>query len=39
MTRRSLTDKGVEAIKPRAKMYFYPDPALPSFYVRSCRAA
>jgi hypothetical protein len=34
MARRSLTDKGVEAITPRAKMYSYSDPALPSFHVR-----
>ena len=34
MARRSLADKGVEAFRPRAKMYSCPDPALPSFHVR-----
>jgi integrase len=31
---RNLTDKGVAAIKPRAKTYTHPDPQLPGHYVR-----
>ena len=34
MARRNLTDKGVEALKPRASRYTFPDPALPGHYVR-----
>ena len=34
MGRRGLTDNTVAALKPRAKAYAHPDPALPSFYVR-----
>ena len=34
MTRRSLTDGSVEALKPRDKMYSHLDPALSSFYIR-----
>src|SRR5262245_45258783 len=32
--RKSLTDKGVAALKPRARRYAYPDPELSSHYVR-----
>jgi integrase len=32
--RKSLTDKGVAALKPRPKRYAYPDPELRGHYVR-----
>jgi integrase len=32
--RKKLTDKGVVALKPRAKRYAYPDPELVGHYVR-----
>lgn len=32
--RKSLTDKGVAAIKPRAKRYAFPDPELAGHYIR-----
>ncbi len=32
--RKTLTDKGVSALKPRAKRYAYPDPELAGHYVR-----
>jgi integrase len=32
--RRTLTDKGVAALKPRPKGYVFPDPELPGHYVR-----
>ena len=32
--RKTLTDDGVLALKPRAKRYAHPDPALASHYVR-----
>jgi integrase len=34
MVRRTLTDKGVHALKPRAARYAFPDPALSGHYVR-----
>ena len=34
MARKTLTDKGVAAIKPRAKTYTRSDPMLPGHYVR-----
>ena len=34
MARKTLTDKGVAAIKPRAKTYTHSDPMLPGHYVR-----
>ncbi len=34
MARKRLTDTGVAALKPRAKMYSFPDPQLPGMYVR-----
>jgi integrase len=34
MARKSLTDKGIAALKPRAARYSYPDPQLASHYVR-----
>ena len=34
MARRSLTDKGILALKPRAKLYSFADPQLPGHYVR-----
>jgi integrase len=34
MTRKSLTDRGIRALKPRAARYSYPDPQLASHYVR-----
>src|SRR6516165_2027873 len=32
--RKTLTDKGVGALRPRPKHYAHPDPQLPGFYVR-----
>jgi integrase len=32
--RKTLTDKGVQALKPRAERYAYPDPEMRSLYVR-----
>jgi hypothetical protein len=32
--RKTLTDKGVAALKPRAKRYAFPDPELGGHYVR-----
>jgi hypothetical protein len=32
--RKTLTDKGVEALKPRAERYAHPDPELTGHYVR-----
>src|SRR5262249_22197025 len=34
MARKTLTDKGVAALKPRDKLYAYPDPQCPGHYVR-----
>jgi integrase len=34
MPRKTLRDKGVEALKPRAKLYLHPDPELVGHYVR-----
>jgi integrase len=34
MARRTLSDKGVQALKPRLKRYAYPDPQLACHYVR-----
>jgi integrase len=34
MARKSLTDKGIAALKPRAARYAFPDPQLASHYVR-----
>ena len=34
MARKSLTDKGVEALKPRAARFAFPDPQLAGHYVR-----
>jgi integrase len=34
MSRKSLTDRGIRALKPRADRYSYPDPQLASHYVR-----
>jgi Arm DNA-binding domain len=34
MARKTLTDKGVAALKPRAKLYAHPDPQLPGHYIR-----
>lgn len=34
MARRTLTDRGVTALKPRAAMYTHPDPQLPGHYIR-----
>ena len=34
MARKTLTDRGVAALKPRAKRYFYADPELTGHYVR-----
>jgi integrase len=34
MARRTLTDRGVKALKLRAAMYTHPDPQLPGLYVR-----
>jgi integrase len=34
MARRTLTDKGVEALKRRDKLYNFADPQLPGHYVR-----
>jgi len=34
MARKSLTDKGVAALKPRAARHAFPDPQLASHYVR-----
>src|SRR5262245_27775933 len=31
---RNLTDKGVQALRVRDKMYAHPDPALPGHYIR-----
>ena len=32
--RKSLTDKGVAALKPRATRYAFPDPEMRGHYVR-----
>ena len=32
--RKTLTDKGVAALKPRSKFYHHPDPQCPGHYVR-----
>jgi integrase len=32
--RRTLTDEGVGNLKPRAKRYAFPDPEMPSHYIR-----
>ena len=32
--RKTLTDKGVAALKPRPQRYAYPDPELRGHYVR-----
>ena len=34
MARKTLTDRGVVALKPRAKLYEFPDPQMPGHYVR-----
>src|SRR6476619_4631066 len=34
MARKTLTDRGVAALKPRSKLYAHPDPQLPGHYVR-----
>jgi len=34
MARKTLTDKGVAALKPRDKLYAFPDPQCPGHYVR-----
>jgi integrase len=34
MARKTLTDNGVAALKPRSKLYAHPDPQLPGHYVR-----
>ena len=34
MARRTLTDKGVSALKPRDKLWQFPDPEMPGHYVR-----
>src|SRR6516165_1140649 len=34
MARKTLTDKGVAALKPRDKLYAHPDPQCPGHYVR-----
>jgi integrase len=34
MARKSLTDRGIAALKPRAARYAYADPQLAGFYVR-----
>jgi len=34
MARKTLTDKGVLALKPKAKLYAHPDPQCPGHYVR-----
>jgi integrase len=34
MARRTLTDKGVQALKTRAKLYHFADPQMPGHYVR-----
>jgi integrase len=34
MARKTLTDKGVLALKPRDKLYALPDPQLPGHYIR-----
>jgi integrase len=34
MARRTLTDKAVSSLKPKAKRYAVPDPQLPGHYVR-----
>ena len=34
MARRTLTDKGVAALKPRARLYPKADPQLPGHYIR-----
>jgi hypothetical protein len=34
MARKTLTDHGVEALKPRASRYHFPDPELKGHYVR-----
>jgi integrase len=34
MARKTLTDKGVVALKPRDKLYAHPDPQCPGHYVR-----
>jgi integrase len=35
MARKSLTDKGVAALKPRPQRYAFPDPVLSGHYVRT----
>jgi integrase len=34
MARKTLTDRGVAALKPRSKLYAHPDPQLPGHYIR-----
>src|SRR5215470_12646383 len=34
MARKTLTDKGVAALKAKPKLYSHPDPQLPGHYVR-----
>jgi integrase len=34
MARKTLTDKGVESLKAKPKLYSHPDPQLPGHYVR-----
>jgi integrase len=34
MARKTLTDRGVAALKPRLKLYAHPDPQLPGHYIR-----
>jgi integrase len=34
MARKTLTDRGVTALNPRAKLYEFPDPQMPGHYVR-----
>ena len=34
MARKTLTDKGVAALKLRSKLYAHPDPQLPGHYIR-----
>ena len=34
MARKTLTDRGVAALKPRSKLYAHADPQMPGHYVR-----
>jgi integrase len=35
MARKTLTDRGVAALKPKSKLYLYADPQMPGHYVRT----